>query len=117
MYQKIKSFLNVGLSKAKRVIKHRAFSVTALALSVVIVIAFTLSSVHTFNISDGNQNFVVHSMSKDTDAALKRVNLNGEYKINNVKNSFFSTNLEISYLFPLTVTLGKTTNVYNVNRI
>lgn len=114
MYQKIKSFLNVGLSKAKSIIKHRAFSMVALALSVVIVIAFTLSSVHTFKISDGNQNFVVRTMNKDSSAALKRVNLDGEYKIKDVQSNYFSTNLEISYLFPLTVTLGKTTNVYNV---
>ncbi len=114
MLLKMKSLLTAGLSKAKLVLKHKAFSMLALAVSATLVIAFTLSSVHTVRISDGNQNFVVRSMSKDTSAALKRVSLDGEYKVKNLQNRFFSTNVEISYLFPLTVTLGKTTNVYNV---
>ena len=114
MISKVKSFLTAGIAKAKTVINKKAFPALVLAVAACVVIAFTLSSVHTVRISDGNQNFVVRSMNKDTNLAMKRVNLKGEYQVDKIQNRFFSTNIEISYLFPLTVTLGNTTNIYNV---
>ena len=114
MISKVKSFLTAGIAKAKTVINKKAFPALALAVAATLVLAFTLSSVHTVKISDGSQNYVVRSMSKDTNLAMKRVNLKGEYQVNKIQNRFLSTNIEISYLFPLTVTLGNTTNIYNV---
>ena len=114
MILKVKSFLTAGIAKAKTVISKKAFPALVLAVATCLVLVFTLGSVHTVRISDGTQNFIVRSMSKDTSVAIKRANLNGEYQVNKIQNRLFSTNIEISYLFPLTVTFGNTTNIYNV---
>ena len=69
-----------------------------------------LGSVRTISISDGENSYLVRSLSSDINAAIKMAGINSEnYRIVNVNKNNAKTTVEIAYTFPVFVTNGNET--------
>ena len=114
MLQKIKSLSCALLSKHREMSENQARSIIAFLLACTTILCAVFFTAHKVNVFDGENNYSVVSLSRDPMVAMKKVSLPSDYKIENISSDFFSTNIEISYPFTLTVTLGNDTVSYSV---
>lgn len=116
MLQKIKEF---GLSAARKTInfvKEQSHPLMAVAFIGFAAILFSLGSVHTVKIFDGDHTYTVRSFSTDAITAMKSVQLaSADYEITDIVRGARTTDVQISYRCPLTVTVGSDTTTYAVS--
>lgn len=105
MLQKIKSF-----AAAKRVFRILSFTLA-------IAIAFTalLCAMHTVRVNDGKNTYVMTTVFRTPDSIANRVADGNDYEVKSVTKSLYSTDVVISYFFPITVTVGNKTETYTVS--
>ena len=114
MLQKI-NFIKYYLSKNTPIFLRRLVKPI---LSVVLIFAIALTTLvyatHTIRIFDGITTYFISSFSSSPHKALQRIPLKNEYEITNISKGLYSTDVTISYLIPLTITVGNESNVYKV---
>ncbi len=115
MLQKIKSFTKGLLEKLPENLKLRLKPFAALVLAFSIFMAVVLLSTNTVRVTDGTNTYVVSTLFGTLQTAMKKINFESEYKIIETTKKLFGTDVTISYLFPITVTVGDKTETYKVS--
>ncbi len=113
MLQKMKSFAG-KVKKAQRFVTLRTVKLTALALAAAIVLTAMVYAAHTVRISDGNNTYVMTTVFGNEQNMAKRIAGNADYEITKVAKGLYSTDVTISYYFPITLTVGNNTKTYSV---
>ena len=116
MLQKIKSLSSSLWTRFLDAAQSQAMSIIAFLLVCTLVLSAGFFTVHKVNVSDGENSYSVITLSRDPLVAMTKVSLPKNYKIENVSSSLFSSNVQISYPFSLTVTLGEKTVSYDVTK-
>lgn len=115
MLQRIKAASKNLKSFAANNLKERAKPLLCLVLAASCIMLSIMFSVRTFNVSDGKNNYTVRTFSSNIESAIKKLDLNdSSFEITNVVSKFLTTNVKISYIFPLTVKVGSDLSTYSV---
>lgn len=116
MLQKIKEFGLSAAQKTMHFVKEQSHPLMAIAFIGVAVILFSLGSVHTVKIFDGDRTYTVRSFSADAVTAMKSVQFSSpDYEITDIVRGARTTDIQIAYRCPLTVTVGSDTKTYAVS--
>ncbi len=105
MLQKIKSF-----AAAKRV-----FKILSVTLAVAITFTALICAMHTVRVNDGKNTYVMTTVFRTPDSIANRVADGNDYEVKSVTKGLYSTDVVISYFFPITVTVGNKTETYTVS--
>ncbi len=115
MLQKTKAILSASKSVVADILKDRAKSLLCLFLATTSIMLSLMFSVQTVNVFDGKNHFTIKAFGKDAYSVLSRLDLNdSEYEITNVASKFLTTNIRISYIFPLNIKVGNDLSTYSV---
>lgn len=122
MLQKVKLFLGTVAQqlkdcciKAAALIKKNIPAAISLVLTITAIALTVVCSAHTVNIFDGKRTYTASGFSANLDKVLSEITFDSDdYEIVNISNELFSTRVEISYYFPLTVKVGEKVNTYSV---
>lgn len=116
MLQKMKSLSSSLLTRGRNMAESQLMSIVSFLLACILILSAGFFAAHKVNVSDGENVYSVISLSRDPLVAMNKVALPENYKIENVSSNFFSSNVQISYPFSLSVTLGDKTVSYDVTK-
>ncbi len=106
MIEKIK----YHLSKVLNTRQMRVSAISLLTALTIAVVTLINCSVHTINIFDGEKTYTVRSLNNNVASVISGLNLKSQkYEILKTEVSNRLTNVEISYGFPVYITMGKET--------
>ena len=105
MLEKIKSFLDRIFNSEKA----RISSIAVVTAVVVFAVALFGNSIYTVNIFDGNNKYTIRTNNSDIKTAVSKLNINCNYNIEKTAVRGKTTNVEISYHFPVHITCGDKT--------
>ena len=115
MLQKMKGAIASAKDFASNLMKNHSRRLVSSLVALAMVILAGLCSVHTFTVSDGETKYTLKSSSANTESALKMLPLeSSDYEVTKVISKFLSTDIEISYIVPLTVKVGSSASTYSV---
>ena len=114
MLLKIKAYSAKALKTAEHLIPVWAFKAIAMLLVFATVMTAFLCAMHIIRVSDGNRTYEVTTFFSTADSITKKIAGENDYTVKSVSKGFHSTEVVISYYFPLTVTYKGETNTYTV---
>ncbi|MBO7217287.1 MAG: G5 domain-containing protein [Clostridia bacterium] len=114
MLQKMKSFAADVAKPSYEVIVKRTFQIISYLLVIALVFAAFIGAVHTVRVNDGKSTFVTTTIFKTPVSIAERVADGSEYEVKSVSKGLYSTDVVISYYFPITVTIGDKSESYTV---
>lgn len=115
MLQKIKSFAKGAYEKLPGCIISATRSLVAIALVFATLMTAVFYATHTVRISDGKDTYVITTVFDTPHTAMKKISFDSQYQITSMVKGLFSTDITISYVFPLTITIGDHTETYTVS--
>ena len=115
MLQKIKSFTTDVVKPSYEVIVKRAFKIISVMLVLAISLTALLCAAHTVRVNDGKNTYVMTTIFRTPDSIANSVADGNNYEVKSVSKSLYSTDVVISYYFPITVTVGNKTETYTVS--
>ena len=115
MLQKMKSVAKSTAQSAHKTIAANIIKAIALLLAVATVFTAVLYATHTIRISDGNKTYEMTTVFGTPDKMAQKVAAGQDYEIKSISQGFYSTDVVISYNFPLTLTVGNKTETYTVS--
>ena len=115
MLQKIKGFVCSAKDFTLETMKNHSRRLLSSFLALSLVFLAAVCSTHTFTIFDGQTKYSIPGFSNDASVALKKLPLeNSNFEVTKVVSKFLTTDIEISYIIPLTVKIGNNTATYSV---
>ncbi len=114
MLQKIKSSANKAIKRAPRFVALRMVKMIALVLVLATAMTALIYATHTVRVSDGNNTYVMTTVFGNAQNMTKKIAGSADYKITGVTRGLYSTDVTISYYFPLTLTVGNNTKTYSI---
>lgn len=115
MLQKIKSFAADVAKPSPKAAAIRAFKIIAILLAFAMTFSVLLYAAHTVRVNDGKNTYVMTTVFGSCESVTKKVADGNDYEVKSVTKGLYSTDVVISYYFPITITIGDKSETYTVS--
>ncbi len=115
MLQKIKAYSADIARSAPQTLYRWVFKAIALLLVFATTMTALLCAMHIIRINDGKKTYEITTFFSTADSLAKKIAGENPFEVKSVSKGFHSTDVVISYYFPLSVTFKGETSTYNVS--
>ncbi len=114
MLQKMKAIATDVTHPSATSIASKAYKFLAAFLALALGLSVVIYAMHVIRVNDGRDTYVMTTVFDTPQGAAKKVADGHDYKVKSVTKGLYSTDVVISYYFPLTVTMNNKTETYSV---